>query len=138
MAVGCLGSSGGLMGSVVGQGLSNVWVMGRREGGGALQPTSLFVFPSIGLSGKTGKYQVGGLAPGQYSVEFAPCYFNAPYAAQWYKGRAPGSPPTAIQVQSGHTTTAINATMTGGKSVSGVVSSGVSGKPLLACLLVSP
>lgn len=132
------GTITGTITSTVGQGLSNICVIASQQGAAAPQLTSLFVFPSIGLSGKTGKYQVGGLAPAQYSVEFAPCYFNAPYAAQWYKGRAPGSPPTAIQVQSGHTTTAINATMTGGKSVSGVVISGVSGKPLRACLLVSP
>lgn len=135
------GTITGTIRSPAGRGLKGVCVEAVQQG----VASPAFFSPygggaaSLVLSAKTGKYRIGGLPPGEYSVGFDPsCNTSKPaYAAQWYKGKAPGSF-TAVEVRAGRTTPDINARLTVGKTVHGVVISGITGKPVRACLIVTP
>ncbi len=132
-----LSPAGSITGTVTdhaGHGLKDICMEAIRQGTVASQMIP-FYGPRNAVSGKTGKFEFEGLPPGSYSVGFAAC--GGHYAAQWYKDKAPGSPGTAVQVRAGRTTSNINATLTSGKSVSVVVVSGVTGKPVPGCLMVS-
>ena len=91
------------------------------------------------ITGKSGRYKLNGLAPGTYTVTFAPCISSRPYAPAWYKDRLAGQRPTPVTVRAGQTTSGINAVLTTGKSVSGVIRSGISHRPIAnACVLALP
>lgn len=69
-----------------------------------------------------GTYTIGGLAPGQYVVEFSDCSIPAVYTTQWYQGVQIGgysTPP--VTVSSGTTTSGIDASLTVGGSIAGTV-----------------
>ncbi len=130
-----LSLSGSLTGTVTdhaGHGLHDVCMEAIRAGDTSQIP---FYGPRNAVSNKAGKYAFDGLPAGRYTVWFAAC--GGSYAAQWYKGKAPGSPSTYVAVRAGHTTSNINAILNSGRSVSVVVVSGVTGKPVPACLVVS-
>ncbi len=76
---------------------------------------------------KKGHYLIGGLAPGRYVVLLQDC--DDRYASVWYRGKASAASATVVRVRSGKVTSAINARLTVGGSISGVVT-GPSGKPL--------
>ncbi len=122
-----------------GHAVSGVCVEANQEG--ATVPAFLTLYDGVATLGtttaKTGKYKIGGLPPGEYEVSFEPC-INGKYAAQWYKDKSPGSTPTAVQVRAGHTTSGISGRLTSGKSVTGVTLSGITGKPIRACVEVGP
>jgi Carboxypeptidase regulatory-like domain len=87
-----------------------------------------------GQSARDGSYAIAGLDPGSYTVSFNTC--GGPWAAQSYKDKGPGRRATAITVRPARTTSGINAMLSSGEPVSGVVRSGISGKPLAgACVL---
>ncbi len=133
------GTISGTVTNQAGRGVQDVCVEVSQPG--AVEPSVIDVVGSVGsavaFTSKTGKYRIGGLPPGQYSVVFAPgCILTGKYAAQLYRDKAPGSAATAVAIRAGHTTANINAKLTSGKSVSGVVISGITGKPVRACLIV--
>ena len=71
----------------------------------------------------TGSYEIFGLAPGSYSVQFYPgCNNNANYVAANY--------PTNVNVVGGTTTSGINGSLPVGATISGTVTSAATGKPL--------
>ncbi len=121
-----------------GHGLADVCVEASQPG--AVEPSVVQIIGGVGSSltftAKTGKYTIGRLLPGQYSVVFAPSCISGTYAPQVYRDKAPGSAGTPVQVLAGRTTPNINATLNSGKSVSGVVTSDITGKPVQACLIV--
>ena len=136
--------SGGISGTVTsaaGRKLANVCVTAAKIGSPGPLGTVLQIiggFESVGITGKTGKYHLDGLAPGRYSVEFSSCVSLPRYAPQWFKDKAPGAPATAVTVQPGRTTAGINAALASGKSISGVLVSGITGKPVRGCILAWP
>jgi hypothetical protein len=71
----------------------------------------------------TGSYEIFGLAPGSYSVQFYPgCNSNANYVGVSY--------PTNVNVVGGATTSGINGSLPVGATISGKVTSAATGKPL--------
>jgi carboxypeptidase family protein len=99
---------------------------------------------SIGISGaaitgKTGKYRLKGLAPGTYTITFASCLTPHRYAPAWYKDRQAGQLPTSVTVRPGRTTVGIDGVLSAGKSVSGVIRSGITRRPVAGtCVLAVP
>jgi carboxypeptidase family protein len=88
-------------------------------------------------SRRNGSYQLSGLAPGRYAVEFAPCG-NQPYAPQWYKGKSSQAAAAPVMVQAGQTTRRVSVTMVSGGTLVGHVRSGITGGPVRnACVLVT-
>jgi hypothetical protein len=91
-----------------------------------------------GLSSKTGRYSISQVEPGQYTVEFSAC-LNRAYAPQVYKDKGTGGAPAPVTVRSGRTTGGIDAAVGTGKSVSGLIRSGPTGKPVAnACVVAVP
>jgi hypothetical protein len=72
-----------------------------------------------------GTYVVNGVLPGSYKVEFAPD--SQLVATQYYNDSATLAGATAITVNSGQATTAINATLAGAATVSGTVTAAQGG-----------
>jgi hypothetical protein len=71
----------------------------------------------------TGSYEIFGLAPGSYSVQFSPgCNNNANYVGVSY--------PANVNVAGGATTSGINGSLPVGATISGTVTSAATGKPL--------
>jgi hypothetical protein len=81
------------------------------------------VFPS------KGSYSVTGLAAGRYAVETFPCY-NGKFGTQWYPDATGPAAAAKVSVVTGKTTKGINIAVTKGGSVSGRVSSAVTGRAL--------
>jgi Carboxypeptidase regulatory-like domain len=81
------------------------------------------------LTNSRGRYEIQGLAPGRYDVEFFPCGSDSRYAAQWYRNTAVQTSATSVRVGAGAVTTGIDARLTAGGTVYGRVVNG-SGKPL--------
>jgi hypothetical protein len=93
------------------------------------QPPEVMLVAGGAGSAKDGSYQIRGLATGKYSVVFVPC-FGQPYALNWYKGATSSASAKPVSVTDGHVTGSINATMSGGRTVAGMVRSGASGSPV--------
>jgi Carboxypeptidase regulatory-like domain len=80
-------------------------------------------------TGSNGHYQLGGLPTGSYKVVFQSCGATQ-YAADWYNGKTTFSAATAVHVRAGRTTGGINGVLRAGQSITGTVTSGVTGRPL--------
>ncbi len=78
-------------------------------------------------SGSKGHYTITGLAPGRYVIQFEDC--DGRFASEWYRGKASAASATVVRVRPGHVTSGINARLTTGGTISGVVT-GPSGQPL--------
>jgi hypothetical protein len=88
-------------------------------------------------SSGNGHYVLAGLPAGRYAVDFVPC-FELSYAPQWYKGAAGQSSARLVTVRAGHASTGINVVLTAGGTLTGKVTSGVSGKPVAnVCVLIT-
>ncbi len=74
-------------------------------------------------------FQIGGLAPGLYSVEFFPCQ-GAGYAAQWYNRKSTPQAATPVRVTAGRVTGKINAALLRGGKITGRLTARGTGKPL--------
>ena len=72
----------------------------------------------------SGAYTLSGLAPGLWRLRFIDCSATPTYAAQWYSGAADFASASAVTVNSGATTSAIDVTMATGGSITGTVTSG--------------
>ncbi len=88
----------------------------------------------FGLSGDTataapGRYEIDGLMPGRYLVQFSPCLGKPRYASQWYRNKATAVFATPVTVKAGRATSGVNAALPVGGSISGLVT-GPTGKPL--------
>ena len=87
-------------------------------------------------TGKTGAYQITGLAPGQYEMLFQPCGATA-YAQAWYKQAGSEASAQPVTVGAGHTRAGVDQKMIVGTSISGRITSASSGKPVAGrCVLV--
>lgn len=87
----------------------------------------------ITRTSKRGFYRAERIVPGRYRVEFlARCGGNhANYAPQQWKGKTLSQQPTLVQLTAGRVTPHINARMTVGAEISGMVTEGSSsGMPL--------
>ena len=65
--------------------------------------------PAVAETGPDGSYEMDGLAPGSYSVEFTAGCGASSYATQWYSGAASKSAATPVTVTAGSVTQAIDA-----------------------------
>lgn len=80
------------------------------------------------VTSRGGRYKFTGLAPGRYFVQFQDCSVHPRFGSQLYKGKQTFKSATPVRVTSGRTTSGINATMTPGGTISGVVRT-PAGKP---------
>jgi 5-hydroxyisourate hydrolase-like protein (transthyretin family) len=88
-------------------------------------------FSGYGESASNGTYQIGGLSAGSYDVEFVPLFSsNSAYTTQYYNGVTSLASATSVSVSLGQTTPGIDATLSGGGSVSGTVDGGSISTPL--------
>jgi hypothetical protein len=78
---------------------------------------------------RAGSYQISGLAPGRYAVQFGPCSGSQRYASQWFPGANSEASATPVAVRSGATRRGVSVTLIRGGSVSGRVVSAATGKP---------
>jgi hypothetical protein len=74
-------------------------------------------------------YTIFGFAPGRYLVEFYPCG-DPDLAPQWFDRAPRPALATPVLVRAGHITNKVNAQLTVGGSISGRVTSKLTGKPL--------
>ncbi len=79
-----------------------------------------WVFANEALTGPTGAYDIGGLRQGDYRVEFLDIY--GVYARVWYDGKATQATADTIPLEDGESRTGVDAVLTDGASISGVVS----------------
>ncbi len=77
---------------------------------------------------RSGHYKFAGLAAGRYFVQFQDCSDNPSLGSQLYKGKLTFKSATPVMATGGRTTTGINARMSPGGTISGVVKTPV-GKP---------
>lgn len=74
-------------------------------------------------------YQIGGLAPGLYTVKWYTCEEGAGYAAQWYNRKSTPQAATPVRVSAGRTTGRINASLVKGGKITGRLTA--KGKPVV-------
>jgi hypothetical protein len=80
------------------------------------------------ITGTTGTYAITGLPAGNYLVVFSPCTpSTSQYMTQWYKGQPTPGTAKILSVALGQTVGRINAALTTGGSVSGVVTAAAGG-----------
>ncbi|MDL9979026.1 MSCRAMM family protein [Microbacterium sp. ASV49] len=109
------GSIGGTVTTGTGAAVSGGWVT-------ATDP----VTDAWGGSANTdinGDYQITGLAPGNYVVQFHTGYMYPTLASQWWNGAPSRSTATPITVTAGGSITGISAVLAAGGSIGGVVTS---------------
>jgi protocatechuate 3,4-dioxygenase beta subunit len=75
-----------------------------------------------------GHYQIGGLTPGRYLVNFSECG-GGKWADQWYRNGTTIASARAVTVRPGQTTTGINQVLADGGLISGTVTDS-SGQPV--------
>jgi len=90
----------------------------------------------IAFAGPNGRYQLGGLAPGRYLVQFSDCTPGGRFASQWYRRQRAESAASSVKVVAGRTDRGINAVLTVGGSITGRIT-GPSGKPARAICVIA-
>ncbi|HET7445608.1 MAG TPA: carboxypeptidase regulatory-like domain-containing protein [Solirubrobacterales bacterium] len=75
-----------------------------------------------------GLYEITGLSPGEYVVEFWPGELN--YQGQWFDGKSFGEKPDTVTVTSGGVTSADAALEPGGEIEGHVAAEGLGGQPI--------
>jgi hypothetical protein len=101
---GTLAADGGISGTVTGA--SDAAVAGVCVGAYAGTSRSP---AAIASTGGDGSYQLAGLSPGGYTVEFSPGCGAASYAIQWYSGGSARAQAAPVTVTAGSVTPGINA-----------------------------
>ncbi len=76
-----------------------------------------------------GAYEITGLTPGSYRVDFLPAQ-DANYLGQYYNSKSTRAEAVAVTVHSGATTEAIDARLAAGGELAGVVTGARDGAPL--------
>jgi carboxypeptidase family protein len=97
-----LSADGGIAGTVqvAGTPTAGVCAIAYPAGGGS---------PTLGQTAANGGYQISGITPGRYTVEFAAGCGPSTYPTQWYNGAGSQAAATQVQVKPGTTTSAIDA-----------------------------
>jgi hypothetical protein len=127
------GAISGVVTGKSGRRLSGICVLASQPGNAASAVTEDFNSPQT----RRGAYRITGLATGRYAVEFVPCQ-NQPYASQWYRGKSTEASARLVSVRDGHTTTAVNARLGAGGTISGRIVSGIARGPVnQACVIVT-
>ncbi|HXB16089.1 MAG TPA: carboxypeptidase-like regulatory domain-containing protein [Solirubrobacteraceae bacterium] len=85
------------------------------------------------VTGPSGSYEIEGLAPGRYVVEFWDP--GRTYVTQFYNGESRIQLPNAVTVNAGATTSPVNAALVKGGYVEGEVTSARNGEPLAEFLV---
>jgi hypothetical protein len=75
-------------------------------------------------------YQMSGLPPGAYHVAFIPACFGINYAIQWYSRKPSPAGAARVIIRAGRTTAGIDAALTVGGSITGLVTSAATHAPL--------
>ncbi|HWF81790.1 MAG TPA: carboxypeptidase-like regulatory domain-containing protein [Streptosporangiaceae bacterium] len=104
-----------------GKRFSNICVEATPHGG-PVAAFNFFTDRSVAYTDGSGDYRLGPLAATTYDVRFG-CAGNR-FANQWYRASASRASATPVTVTNGGTTTGIDAALTGGGSISGVVTAG--------------
>jgi hypothetical protein len=105
---------------------------GRSLPGACVQVTALNrgVRLPVSQTIALGSYRLAGLPPGAYQVTFIPACFRLNYATQWYRGKPSPAGAARVLVRAGQTTAGINSALTGGGSITGLVSSAATRGPV--------
>jgi len=77
-----------------------------------------------------GTYSFSALRPDQYRVQFTPAGVASPYLGEWYDNQGIEEAGTLLTVQNGSTVTNINAALSRGATISGVISTMGGNAPL--------
>jgi hypothetical protein len=98
-----LAADGGISGTVKVSGapVGGVCVIAYPSAGGQA--------PSVAVTGASGSYEMDGLLPGSYQVEFTAGCGAASYVTQWYNGSSSRTGATSVPVNSGTVTGSIDA-----------------------------
>jgi Carboxypeptidase regulatory-like domain len=120
-----LGAAGGLEGTVT-DSLSKTGLEGVLVQVYDVSEPATLVAPVETSS--TGNYGFGGLAPGNYKVEFTPT--TSGYSTQFYKDEPTLAAANEVKVVSGVISTEINAALSAGGQISGTVTSAKTNEPL--------
>lgn len=102
----------------------------------ALAGTGPTFYVGFGGTDGNGHYNVDGLAPARYLVQFVNCGPNRQLAPQWYRRAATTGAATPVKVRSGRTSAGINGVLTDGGSITGLVA-GPTGKPANAICVIA-
>jgi len=86
------------------------------------------VLSSCAPTGSTGEYEIGGLRPGEYKIQFAVVEGN--YLGQYYKEQPSLAAATPVTVAAGTATPNIDATLAEGTSIAGKVTAKSNGAAL--------
>ncbi|WP_194409275.1 carboxypeptidase regulatory-like domain-containing protein [Microbacterium cremeum] len=116
-------SISGVITTESGEPVSNatVWV-------GRITPDGLA--PAMGAgSAPDGTYSLAGLAPGQYKVRFETSWATPSVVSEWWDGAATEEQATVLTLESGSVATDVNARLSAGATISGVVRDG-GGSPM--------
>jgi len=86
--------------------------------------------PATVGAGFGGSYAIANLPPGAYHVTFIPACLGINYATQWYSRKPSPVGAARVIIRAGRTTTGINAALTVGGSITGLVTSAATHAPL--------
>ena len=89
--------------------------------GGAVGSLSFFNERFLAFTNSHGVYRVGRVGAGSYDVQFGCDFFQSRFGTQWYKGTASRASATPVTVTNGATAAGVDAVLTAGGSISGVV-----------------
>jgi hypothetical protein len=106
---------------------------GRKVPGACVIATNLnraVQLPVSDAVAQGGSYVLSGLLPGAYHVAFIHDCLGNPYPTQWYSRKPSPAGAARVIVRAGQTTSGINAALTPGGSITGLVTSAATHAPL--------
>jgi hypothetical protein len=116
------GAVSGALRSAAGRKVAGACVMVSDLNRGVRLPATL----GVGF----GDYAISGLPPGAYHVTFIPGCLGINYATQWYSRKPSPAGAARVIIRAGRTTAGIDAALTPGGSISGLVISEATHAPL--------
>lgn len=115
-----LPKAGSISGEITGEGANPIICVTATRKSDGLEQSQLFFGNG---------YQLGGLLPGRYTVEFEPCG-GQHLATEWFDQADSAATAKAVTVRADRTTGSVNAHLVRGGSITGRVVSKETGKPL--------